>query len=112
MWIISLLEMMDRPKFKAMPTSREYAKESMEPVPNTISRIPTAAVVTLQSSTAEKARLYPAEMAPFKVFPALISSLIRSEMMILESTPIPIERIIPAIPGRVSVRPIRWKTRS
>jgi hypothetical protein len=46
---------------------------------------------------------YPWKMAEKVVLPAFNSSLILSKIRTLESTPIPILRIIPAIPGRVRV---------
>ena len=55
----------------------------------------------LESITAESALEKPALTAAAVVLPALSSSLILSNTTTLESTAIPIPRIIPAIPGSV-----------
>ena len=60
-------------------------------------------IVTFPSKIAAKARLKPEFKAPSRVFPARISSLILSDVMIFASTPIPTERMIPAIPGIVRI---------
>ena len=52
---------------------------------------------------ADNAFLYPDWIAPDTDLPRAISSLIRANVITLASTAIPIERIIPAIPGKVSV---------
>ena len=58
---------------------------------------------------ADSAFLNPESMADFTSFPMPISSRIRAKMMTFASTAIPMERIIPAIPGRESV--ISYKER-
>ena len=60
--------------------------------------------VILPSKIAAKLVLLPVRMAPSKVLPALSSSLMRSLVIILASTPIPMERITPAMPGKVRVK--------
>ena len=64
----------------------------------------TMTLVTLPSRIAEKARSKPSRTEPSMVLPERISSRMRSAVMMLASTPIPILRIIPAIPGRVRVK--------
>ena len=60
-------------------------------------------VVTLASKIAEKARLKPTSIALRRLLPARSSSRIRSKISTLASTAIPIVRMMPAIPGSVSV---------
>ena len=52
---------------------------------------------------AENALANPASIAVRTLFPAPISSRIRAKIIQFASTAIPIPRIIPAIPGSVSV---------
>ena len=74
-------------------------------VPNApISTRDTITIVTLPSTIALRAFLKPLSIAPSMVLPFLNSSLIRSEAITLQSTPTPIERMIPAIPGIVRVK--------
>ena len=73
--------------------------------PNTSIRIiDTMITVILPSTIAAREFLVPFSIAPSMVRPPLISSLIRSAVITLQSTPIPIERMIPAIPGSVIVK--------
>ena len=74
-------------------------------VPEPLQNKTTAAirVVTLPSIMADRALLKPVLMADLTVFPTPISSLIRVNIMTLASTAIPMDRIIPAIPGSVRV---------
>ena len=69
-----------------------------------ISTTDTITIVTLPSIIALSAFLKPLSIAPSMVLPFLNSSLILSEAITLQSTPTPIERIIPAIPGIVRVK--------
>ena len=61
------------------------------------------ALVIFPSITELYARLYPARTASFKEAPSLSSSPILSLMITFASTAIPKDRIMPAIPGSVSV---------
>ena len=80
-----------------------YANPFTVPEPSTISTRAAINVVTCPSRIADNAFLYPSLIAVITVFPAAISSLIRAKIITFASTAIPIPRIIPAIPGRVSV---------
>ena len=72
--------------------------------PNTSIRITdTIITVILPSIIAESEFFVPRSRAPSRVLPCFYSSLIRSAVITLQSTPIPIERIRPAIPGSVIV---------
>ena len=74
-------------------------------VPNApISTMETIIMVTLPSIIALKAFLKPLSIAPSIVLPFLNSSLMRSEAITLQSTPTPTDRMIPAMPGTVSVK--------
>ena len=55
------------------------------------------------STIVQKTRENPTEIAVRGGLPVRISSLIRSKMRTFASTPIPIVRMTPAIPGRVRV---------
>ena len=87
----------------AMPRHRVTAKPLMGPVPNKNNANPVIKVVTWASTIVKKALSYPASTANRTGRPCLSSSRMRSKIKILESTPIPIVKIIPAIPGNVSV---------
>ena len=71
-----------------------------------ISRAATMTIVTLPSMMGVRPILKPLAIAPSSVLPLPSSSLMRSAVITLASTPIPIPRMIPAIPGRVSVEPL------
>ena len=86
-----------------IPMASVTAKPRTVPDPRIPSTAAAIRVVTLPSRIAEKAFLYPVWMAVFTETPFAISSRIRAKMITLASTAIPMERIIPAIPGRVSV---------
>ena len=88
-----------------IPIASVYAKPFTAPEPLRPSTKAAMRVVMFPSKIAEKALLNPIFMADCTVLPVPSSSLIRSKMITLASTAIPIERIIPAIPGRVKVRP-------
>ncbi|MNC55651.1 hypothetical protein D3C75_1051920 [compost metagenome] len=68
-------------------------------------------VVTLASITVRKEVLLPAFTEDRILLPLRISSLIRSFVMILASTAIPIPRINAAIPGSVKVKSATTNTR-
>ena len=105
-------------KLAIMPTSRVKPKEKMEPVvdwPNIIERMllgpktiismmATMAVVILPSKMAQKLLWKPFFKAPSRVLPLLSSSRTRLAVMTFASTPMPMERIRPAMPGRVMVK--------
>ncbi len=86
----------------AIPIIRVMANPLMAPAPKMARMTPVMIVVRLESKIAEKAFLYPSSSALRKVLPAASSSLIRSLMSTFASTAMASERIIPAIPGRVS----------
>ena len=85
------------------PSESETAKPLTGPVPNIKRTNAVISVVTWESKIDEKALSYPASIARRTGFPALSSSRIRSMINTFESTDIPIVRMIPAIPGNVSV---------
>ena len=82
------------------------------PEPNIISIIATMITVILPSNTDEKALWKPESIAARTDLPSAISSFILSAVMMLASTPIPIDRITAAIPGRVNVNCGTDKARS
>ena len=90
-------------KLNTIPVNKEYAKESKEPEPKIIKINATINTVILPSNTAAKELEKPEAMADTTLLPDLISSLIRSEEITFASTPIPMDRMIPAIPFKVSV---------
>ncbi len=76
--------------------------------PNTsIRMMATMITVMFPSKMAEKLFWSPFEMAESSGLPVHSSSLMRVAVMMLASTPIPMERIIPAKPGSVSVKLFR-----
>ena len=86
-----------------IPIPSVMAKPLITPEPRKYSTIAAIRVVTLPSTIADVALLYPSLMEERTVLPVAISSRIRVKMMTFASTAIPTERMIPAIPGRVSV---------
>ncbi|MNO60617.1 hypothetical protein D3C76_512380 [compost metagenome] len=86
------------------------AKPLTAPVPKANITAATITVVTLESITVRKEDLLPALTEESTLFPLRISSLIRSFVMILASTAIPIPRINAAIPGNVNVKSAKTKT--
>ena len=92
-----------------IPRASVMAKPLIVPVPLRYRTAAAINVVILPSITAESALPKPILMASRTFLPAAISSLIRVKIMTLASTAIPTERMIPAIPGSVSVtsRPFR-----
>ena len=71
-----------------------------------ISRAATITMVTLPSMMGVRPILKPLLTAPSSVLFLASSSLMRSAVMTLASTPIPMPRMIPAMPGRVRVEPL------
>ena len=88
---------------KTIPIANVHAKPFTVPVPAIISTIDAMRVVTLPSTMEEVAFLKPISTALCTVFPVASSSRIRAKMITFASTAIPIDRIIPAIPGKVKV---------
>ena len=85
-----------------VPIMSVSAKPLTSPYPNSYRATPAISVVTCESITVVSARRYPWAVATRIVLPFLTSSLILEKMITFASTAIPIVRIIPAIPGRVS----------
>ena len=81
----------------------------MVPEPKNISTNAAISVVMLPSKIALKAFLKPTLTESSSVLPLASSSLILAKIITFASTAIPIERMIPAIPGRVSVM-ASWNT--
>ena len=65
----------------------------------------TMTMVTLPSMTGARPMWKPPAMAPSRLLPLPSSSRMRSAMMTLASTPMPMPRMMPAMPGSVSVVP-------
>ena len=95
---------------KMIPIIKVCAKPLTVPEPFNTSTTAAIRVVTLPSTMAEVALLKPILIAELTVLPVPSSSLIRAKMMTLASTAIPMDKMIPAIPGSVSVRLKRFKT--
>ena len=91
------------PKAKKIGLSILAKKPSVGPNAP-ISITATMMTVTLPSMTGARPRSKPARMAPSMLLPERISSLMRSAAMTLASTPIPMARMMPAMPGSVSVK--------
>ena len=88
------------PKVKAKPRTRPNWGKKLQF--KGLKRIKaTARVVKFASFIASKALPNPRFMAISRGFPLRSSSFILSEIKIFESTAIPIDRINPAIPGKV-----------
>ena len=86
-----------------IPKERVTANPLIGPVPKRKSAIAVIKVVTWESTMVQKDLLKPPSTLDFTDFPSEYSSLILSKMRTFASTAIPMERTIPAIPGRVSV---------
>ena len=69
-----------------------------------ISTTATITMVTLPSMMGVRPRLKPAFRAPSRVLPPRSSSRMRSAVITLASTPMPMARIMPAMPGSVRVK--------
>ena len=93
----------EAPKAKNTGRSSLAKKPSVGPKAP-ISITATITTVTLPSMMGFSPRRKPAFSAPSMLFPARISSLMRSAVMTLASTPMPMARIMPAMPGSVSVK--------
>ena len=87
----------------ATPIASVMANPFTVPEPSTPSTAAAISVVIFPSKIADIAFLNPVSIALATERPAAISSLIRAKIITFASTAIPIERIIPAIPGSVSV---------
>ena len=88
---------------RTIPSASVWANPLTVPDPFSPRTSAAINVVTLPSTIADSAFLNPTSIAERTVFPDAISSLIRAKMITFASTAIPIDRIIPAIPGNVSV---------
>ena len=86
-----------------IPSASVCAKPFMVPEPIKPSTAAAISVVILPSRMAERAFWKPILIEDFTVLPVAISSRIRAKIITLASTAIPIDRMIPAIPGRVRV---------
>ena len=64
----------------------------------------TMTMVTLPSMTGVRPRAKPLLRAPGRDLPLRSSSLMRSAVMTLASTPMPMARMMPAMPGSVRVK--------
>ena len=88
-----------------MPMVSVTAKPRIGPVPNWNRKSAAIRCVAFESRIAESAFEKPASIAARLVFPASISSLMRSKISTFESTPMPIVRMKPATPGSVITAP-------
>ena len=86
-----------------IPIIRVYANPLTVPEPSAISTNAAMIVVMLPSRMADIAFLKPIFIEELTVLPVAISSRIRAKIMTFASTAIPILKMIPAIPGSVSV---------
>ena len=83
----------------AMPMIRVTAKPLMGPVPNWNRKTAEMTVVRLESKIVQNAFLKPASMADLGDLPRLSSSRMRSKISTLASTAMPMDRMMPAMPG-------------
>ena len=81
------------------PINNVMAKPTIGPEPKFQSTTATISVVRFESIIATSARLNPLSIAFLRLLPLLNSSFILSNIIIFASTAMPIESIIPAIPG-------------
>ena len=95
-----------------IPKLRETANPFIVPVPSQNKTKAALNVVRFASSIVMKARLNPLFTDEIKFKPSLLSSLMRSNIMMLASTAIPIDSISPAMPGSVKVAPRSLKVAS
>ena len=91
------------------PMPSVVAKPTIVPVPRKNSTAHAIRVVMLESRIAVNARLKPESIALLTVLPFLSSSLTRSKMMTFASTAIPMDRMMPAMPGRDRLTRTRLK---
>ena len=89
-----------------IPTMKVYAKPLTALVPISYRIRAAISVVTCESIIVDIALFEPVSVATRTVLPSMISSRIRENMTTFASTAIPIEMMIPAIPGSVSTVPI------
>ena len=88
---------------RMIPRASVAANPLIVPEPMMPKTAAAISVVTFPSTMADAAFLNPVSIADFTVLPFASSSLIRANMITLASTAIPIDKMIPAIPGRVNV---------
>ena len=86
-----------------IPKPKVIAKPLIGPLPKKNNTTAAIIVVTFESRIVAKALENPESIAFLKVLPLRNSSLNLSKIKTLASTAIPIDKIIPAIPGRVKV---------
>ena len=86
-----------------IPSARVWANPLTGPLPRNQSTAAAIRVVMFPSRIADMALWKPAFSDACTEVPAESSSFTRAKMMTFASTAIPIPRMIPAIPGRVSV---------
>ena len=89
---------------RTIPRASVMANPLTLPLPIAPRTAAAIRVVMLPSTMADIAFSKPILMALLTLLPAAISSRIRAQIITFASTAIPMERMIPAIPGRVSVR--------
>ena len=87
------------------PIARTRANPLIVPVPKLYRIKLVISVETFESRIEVQALENPNSTDTFLLFPFLISSRVLSKIKIFASTAIPIERINPAIPAKVSVIP-------
>ena len=88
---------------RIIPSIRVMENPLIVPLPIKYSTRPAISVVMLPSRIADNALLKPLLMAFSTFLPAASSSLILAKIITFASTAIPTVRMIPAIPGKVSV---------
>ena len=93
------------------PSASVCAKPLIVPEPIKPSTAAAISVVIFPSRIAESAFWNPILSAVFTVFPVAISSRIRAKMITLASTAMPMDRMIPATPGSVSVMSNPYRSR-
>ncbi len=87
-----------------------YATGEIEAVVKILEETCASGESGLRQRIVENALSKPSSITCLRGRPALVSSRIRSKIIIKESTAMPRVKIIPAIPGRVSVAPTRPST--
>ena len=86
-----------------IPSASVWANPFTVPLPRSHSTPAAISVVIFPSTIADIAFWNPDFREACTLFPAVSSSFTRAKMITLASTAIPIPRMIPAIPGSVSV---------
>ncbi len=84
-----------------IPTINVIANPLTAPCPKRYNIRAVRNVVMFESKIVQKERLKPKSIASRRRLPALSSSRMRSQIITLASTAIPMVRTIPAIPGKV-----------